>query len=59
MRQPLGIAMFASGADLGAARYGIPRRVSPFDMRIGGHDLPRSSAGILRPYLFSHKVISL
>src|ERR1051326_7824639 len=38
LTEALGIAVIASGADLGAARDRIPRRVSPFDGRIIGHE---------------------
>jgi hypothetical protein len=31
LRERLRIAVFATGANLGAAAQGIPRRVSPFD----------------------------
>jgi hypothetical protein len=41
LRESLGVAVLASGADFRAAADGIPGGVGPFDVRIQGHFNPK------------------
>jgi len=41
--KPFGIAVVAAGADLGAARYRVPRHVGPFDGGILRHVHPKKN----------------
>lgn len=39
LRQLLGVAVLATGADLGTSRHWIPSRLSPFDVAVVGHNI--------------------